>query len=81
MKVVRRVLGAKVVGATSSKGFLVSSLFKMKAKPKIQFTSRSLNGISRQVSAAADEPARRAASPQTCCKQRWTLSVMNLRPN
>jgi len=27
------------------------------------------------------EPARRAASRQTCCKQRWTLSVINLRPN
>jgi len=27
-----------------------------------------------------DEPARRAVSRQTCCKQRWTLSVINLRP-
>jgi len=34
-----------------------------------------------QVSAVADEPARRAASWQTCCKQRWTLNVINLRPN
>ena len=34
-----------------------------------------------QVSSVADEPARRAASRQTCCKQRWTLSVINLRPN
>jgi len=35
----------------------------------------------KQVSAFADEPARRPASRQTCCKQRWTLSVINLRPN
>jgi len=35
----------------------------------------------KQVSAVADEPARRAASRQTCCKQRWTFSVINLRPN
>jgi len=28
-----------------------------------------------------DEPARRAASQQTCCKQKWTLSVTNLHPN
>jgi len=34
-----------------------------------------------QVSAVAGEPARRAASQQTCCKQRWTLSVINLREN
>jgi len=34
-----------------------------------------------QVSAVADEPARHAASRQTCCKQRWTLSVINLQPN
>jgi len=26
------------------------------------------------------EPARRAASLQTCYKQRWTLSVTNFRP-
>jgi len=35
----------------------------------------------KQVSAVADEPPRRAASQQTCCKQRWTLSVINLPPN
>jgi len=34
-----------------------------------------------QVSAVADEPARRAAPRQTCCKQRWTVRVINLRPN
>ena len=34
---------------------------------------------SKQVSAVADEPARRAASRQTCCKQKWTLTVINLR--
>jgi len=34
-----------------------------------------------QVSAVADEPARHAASRETCCKHRWTLSVMNLWPN
>ena len=34
-----------------------------------------------QVSAVADEPARRAASRQTCCKHRWTLTVINLQPN
>jgi len=33
---------------------------------------------SEQVSAVADEPARRAASRQTCCKQKWTLTVINL---
>jgi len=27
-----------------------------------------------QVPAVADEPTRRAASRQTCCKQKWTLS-------
>jgi len=32
-----------------------------------------------QVSAVADEPARRAASRPACCKQRWTLSVINFR--
>jgi len=31
-------------------------------------------------SAVADKPARRDASRRTCCKQRWTLSVINLRP-
>jgi len=39
----------------------------------------------KQVLAVAGEPARRAprraASRQTCCEQRWTLSVINLRPN
>jgi len=34
-----------------------------------------------QVSAVADELPRRAASRQTCCKQRWTLSVINLWQN
>ena len=34
-----------------------------------------------QASAVADEPARRAASRQTCCKQRWTHRVINLRQN
>ena len=33
------------------------------------------------VSAVVDEPVRRAGSRQTCCKQRWTLSVIKLRPN
>jgi len=33
-----------------------------------------------QVSAITYEPVRRAASQQTCCKQR-TLSVINLRLN
>jgi len=33
------------------------------------------------LSAIADEPTRRAASRQTYCKQRWTLSVLKLRPN
>ena len=35
----------------------------------------------RKVSSIADERARRAASRQTCCKQRWTFSVINLQPN
>jgi len=34
----------------------------------------------KQVSAVTDELARHAASRQTCCKQRWTLCVINLRP-
>jgi len=34
-----------------------------------------------QASAVADEPTRRAASRQTCCKLKWMLSVVNLRPN
>jgi len=38
-------------------------------------------GIKKQASAVADEPLRCAASRQTCCKQRWTLSVINLQPN
>jgi len=33
------------------------------------------------ISAVADEPTRCAASRQMCCKQRWTLSVINLQPN
>jgi len=37
--------------------------------------------MSQQLSATADEPTRRAASRQTCCKQRWMLRVINLRPN
>jgi len=37
--------------------------------------------ISKQNSAAPDEPALRAASLQRCCKQKWTLSLINLRPN
>jgi len=41
----------------------------------------SHTGIMLQVSAVANEPARRAASRQPCCKQRWTLSGINLRPN
>ena len=35
----------------------------------------------KQVSAVADEPSWHAVSRQTCCKQRWTLIVINLRPN
>ena len=35
---------------------------------------------SKQILAVADESARHAVSRQTCCKQRWTLSVMNLLP-
>jgi len=35
----------------------------------------------RQVcSAAADRPARHAASRPSCCKQRWTLRVINWPP-
>jgi len=34
--------------------------------------------VMKQVSAADDEPAQ---SQQTCCKQRWTFSVINLRLN
>ena len=33
-----------------------------------------------QASAVADKPARRAASRQTCCKERWTLGMINVRP-
>jgi len=33
-----------------------------------------------QVSAVADESVRCTASQQTCCKQRWTFSAINLRP-
>ena len=36
--------------------------------------------ISRQVSAVADESARRDASRQTCCNQMWA-SAINLWPN
>jgi len=32
-----------------------------------------------RVSAVADEPARRAASRTSCCQQKWTVSVINLR--
>jgi len=38
-------------------------------------------GYRKQVSAVADEPARRAASRQTYCKQKWMLGVINVRPN
>jgi len=34
-----------------------------------------------QVLTVADETTRRAASRQTCCKQRWMLSMISLRPN
>jgi len=34
----------------------------------------------KQGSAVADEPNWRAASRQTCCKRRWTLSVINMQP-
>ena len=43
--------------------------------PKVLFR----NSGGRQVSAVADEPVQRAASWQTCCKQRWTLMVINLQ--
>ena len=44
------------------------------------WTLNSLNGFKYwQVSAVADEPVRRAAPCPSCCKQRWTLSVMNWR--
>ena len=33
-----------------------------------------------QVSAVTDKSTRRTASRQTCCKQRWMLSVINLQP-
>ena len=33
-----------------------------------------------QISVIADKTAR-AALPQTCCKQRWMFSVINLQPN
>ena len=39
------------------------------------------NVQNKQVSTVADKPARRAASQQTRCKQRWTFSVINVRPN
>jgi len=33
-------------------------------------------------SAVADKPVQRIAAQRTCCKQiRWTLTVINLRPN
>jgi len=51
-----------------------------KLQPKLDTITQSVL-CSKQVSAVADEHARRAASRQTCCKQRWTLSVINLRPN
>jgi len=34
-----------------------------------------------QLSAVTDEPVRCAASWQTCCKQRWMLSVIKLWTN
>jgi len=37
--------------------------------------------ISKQLSIVADEPTQCAASLQMCCKQRWMLSVINLRLN
>ena len=44
--------------------------------------SKKTAGYTDQGSAIADKPARRAASRRTCYKQiRWTLSVINLRPN
>jgi len=50
-----------------------------KLQPKLDTITQSVL-CSKQVSAVADEHARRAAPRQTCCKQRWTLSVINLRP-
>jgi len=43
-----------------------------------QWHNASFPRLNVQVSSVADERARRDASRQTCCKQRWTLSVINI---
>jgi len=40
-----------------------------------------LQTVAQEISAVADERAGRAASRHTCCKRRWTFSVINMRPN
>jgi len=48
--------------------------------PVLRENSLSLNAFMQILT--SDEPARRSASRHTCCKQSWTLSVINLRrPN
>ena len=46
-----------------------------------RFTFEYLGIVFQQVSAVTDEPVQRAASRQTCCKQRWTISAINVRPD
>ena len=43
--------------------------------------SSSRSSCTQSGSAVANEPTWRAALREKCCKQRWTLSVINLRPN
>jgi len=47
----------------------------------LSFTHSEDTSGPRNLTSIADEPARFTASRQTCCKQRWTLSVLNVRPN
>jgi len=46
---------------------------------RVSFTLRSIGAYIFVQQAVADEPERRAASRQTCCKQRWMLSMINVR--
>jgi len=64
-----------------------SALFTVAKRSPISATAEVLLQIetsrpmTNKISAVADESVRRAASRQMCCKQRWTLRVINFRPN
>jgi len=65
--------------------YCFSSCFIYELTPDRTYVAYDMSGLPCQypvqVSAVADEPMQHATSRQTCCKQRWMLSVTNLRLN